>query len=136
MDINLIMEDKSWLFYDDELKDFENLNITTPSIYDLGEYDLLIVLMDVKNITDWSDVEFPSDILYIIEDLSGFSDLSMHYYRNRSQLSDLNSFKNLKAIVAQNVKSNVTSIDYMFYKLENLATLSGLDSGIRAMCTA
>ena len=123
------MEDKSELFYNNDLKDFENLNISTPSIYDLGDYEVLIVLKDGTNITDWEDVGSLSDIVYISEDLSGVCNLSNHYYKKGIRIfSDSNPFKNLKAIVAQNLKSDVTSLDYMFYGLENLTTVSGLDS--------
>ena len=125
------MENESKLFYNNDLKDFENLNMTTPSIYDLGDHEVLIILKDGSNITDWSDVEYLRDILYISEDLSDVSDLSSYYYEKASPAySDFNitPFKKLKAIVAQNVESDVISLDYMFYKLNNITTVSGLDS--------
>lgn len=122
------MENESELFYNSDLNDFENLNMTTPSIYDLGDYDVLIVLEDGSNITDWDDVESLGDVAYISEDLSGVSDLTNYYYQKRSGMSNSNPLKSLKAIVARNVKSEVDSIGSMFYGLENLTTISGLDS--------
>lgn len=125
------MENKSELFYNNDLKDFENLNTTAPSIYDLGEHKVLIVLKDGTNLNSWSDVEYLRDILYISEDLSDVDDLSSYYYEKASSAySDfhISPFRRLKAIVAQNVESDIISIDYMFYKLGNIKTISGLDS--------
>lgn len=126
------MEEKSELFYNNDLKDFEWLNIATPSIYDLGDYEVLIVLKDGTNLTSWDDVEYLRDILYVSEDLSDVDDLSKHYYEKAGQVYSnffhVNPFRKLKAIVAQNAESKVTSLDYMFYKLDNLTTISGLNS--------
>ena len=38
------------------LKEFEELNTTTDSIYDLGDYEVLIILKDGTNLTSWDDV--------------------------------------------------------------------------------
>lgn len=126
------MENESKLLYNNDLKDFENLNITTPSIYNLGEYKVLIILKDGTNLSSWDNVEYLRDILYISEDLSGVDNLSKYYYeknkQNYSNFSHINPFRKLKAIVAQNVESKVTSLDYMFYKLDNITTITGLNS--------
>ena len=125
------MENKSLLFYNNDLKDFEDLNTTTPSIYDLGDYEVLIVLKDGTNLSSWDDVEYLRDILYISEDLSDVGNLSKYYYEktNQNYLNfHINPFRKLKAIVAQNVESDVNFLGYMFYKLDNITTISGLDS--------
>lgn len=79
------------------LEEFEKLNKTCKSIYDLGDLNVLIILKDGTNLTDWSEVENKEDIIYVSEDLSAYGDLSERY-------KDL---KSLKAIGALNV-SNVT----------------------------
>lgn len=53
------------------LKEFEQMNETTESVFDLGEHELLIVLNDGTNLTSWDDVGDFNDVLYIIEDFSG-----------------------------------------------------------------
>lgn len=125
------MGNETGLFYNNALKDFENLNTTTPSIYDLGDHEVLIVLKDGTNLSSWDDVEYLRDILYISEDLSAVCDLSSYYYEKASpSYSDfhISPFRKLKAIVAQNVQSDVISLEYMFYKLGNITTISGLNS--------
>ena len=49
------------------LNDFEHLNTTTQSIYELGDFNVLIILTDGTNLTNWDDVENPEDIAYISE---------------------------------------------------------------------
>ena len=44
------------------LKEFEKLNTTTKSIYDLGNLKVLIILKDGTNLTSWDDVKYKSDI--------------------------------------------------------------------------
>ena len=45
------------------LKEFESLNITTESIFDLGKHNVLIILEDGTNLTDWADVKNKKDII-------------------------------------------------------------------------
>ena len=71
------------------LYDFEHLNTTTESIYELGNFNLLIVLKDGKNLTNWKDVENREDIIFISEDLFGQTQLEARY----------KGLKNLRAIV-------------------------------------
>ena len=52
----------------DYLKEFEQMNETTESVFDLGEHELLIVLNDGTNLTSWDDVDDLNDVLYISED--------------------------------------------------------------------
>ena len=106
------------------LEEFERLNTTTDSIYDLGEYEVLIILKDGTNLTSWADVEwkhsftkYNDDVLYVSEDLSKFSDLSAKY-------SGLNE---LKAIVATGVTNNVSNIFSMFYNCRSLEDISSLN---------
>lgn len=52
----------------DYLNEFEQMNETTESVFDLGEHELLIVLNDGTNLTSWDDVDDFNDVLYISED--------------------------------------------------------------------
>ncbi len=127
-------------FYNDDLKEFEQLNSTCESIYELGDVKVLIVLKDGTNLTDYLDIENPEDVMYLSEDLSGRVNLERYYYLgqvfervygNNSPVfiryTD-NSFKNIKAMVVQGVSNNVTSLNDMFRGLKKLKTISGLDT--------
>ena len=98
------------------LNEFEELNTTTDSIYDLGEYEVLIILKGGTNLTSWDDVEDENDILYISEDLSDCTDLSDKYM----------NLKSLKAIVAMNVTTDVTNMDHMLSGCSSLEDISDL----------
>ncbi len=117
-------------FYNEDLADFENLNTTTKSIYELDGIDCLIILKNGENLTDFSEVKDLADIVYISLDLSQKEDLSNYFFYKKFSFSRYghNQLKNVKAIVALNVKSNVTSLKCMFYDLKSLKTVSGLDS--------
>ena len=62
-------------------KEFEQLNTTTSSIYDLGDLEVLIILKDGTNLTSWMDVEDKNDVLYVSEDLSKKRYLYSRYER-------------------------------------------------------
>lgn len=99
------------------LDDFEKLNETTESIYDLGDFDVLIVLNDGTNLTDWSDVDDRLDVLFASEDLSNVVNLKERY-------ADLN---NLKAAVLSNITSKTHSMEAMFkncFRLEDVRTIN------------
>ncbi|MBQ6219366.1 MAG: BspA family leucine-rich repeat surface protein [Methanosphaera sp.] len=141
-------------YYNDDLISFETLNNSTDSIYDLGEYDVLIILNDGTNVTSWFEIissEIPyEDIIFISEDLSKTDNLKKRYfdeyvsynveyydyYREGENkrpchaevYSCGNRFKNVVAIVCQNLTSDIESIDYMFTCCESLTTISGLDT--------
>ena len=74
----------------DYLKEFEQMNETTESVFDLGEHELLIVLNDGTNLTSWDDVGDFNDVLYISEDFSG-----------QKTFSRCGSCNNVKVIVVQ-----------------------------------
>ena len=99
------------------LNDFEHLNSTTESIYELGDFNVLIILKDGTNLTSWDYVENPEDILYVSEDLFGETVLEGRY-------KDL---INLKAIVTLGVGNIVTTRD-MFSGCESLEEISSLDT--------
>ena len=99
------------------LYDFEHLNTTTESIYELGDFNLLIVLKDGKNLTSWDDVENKEDILFISEDLFGQTSLEARY----------KGMKNLRAIVTFGV-GNVISLKELFSGCESLEEISTLSS--------
>lgn len=127
-------------FYNEDLNDFEELNTTCKSIYDLGEVKVLIILKDGTNLTDYLDIEDPEDVIYISEDLSGRMNLERYYYLGEvfervygddspvfARYAE-NPFRNIMAMVVRNVSNRVSSLDDMFRGLENLRTVSGLDS--------
>ena len=100
-----------------QLREFELLNTTTQSIYELNELKVLIILKDGSNLTDWSFVENKDDIIYISEDLFGITDLTGRY-------EDL---INLKAIVAFGF-GEVHNMERVFKGCESLADISSLKS--------
>lgn len=127
-------------FYNDDLKQFEELNETCKSIYELGDVKVLIILRDGTNLTDYLDIENPKEVIYVSEDLSERTNLERYYYLGqvfeRVYREDLpvfvryteNPFKNIRAMVVRNVSANVTSLNDMFRGLLNLKTISGLES--------
>ena len=70
------------------LYDFEHLNTTTESIYELRDFNVLIILTDGTNLTNWEDVENREDVLFVSEDLFGVTSLEGRY----------KDMKNLKAM--------------------------------------
>ena len=54
-----------------ELREFEMLNTTTQSIYELNEFNVLIILKDGSNLTSWDFVDNMDDVIYVTEDLFG-----------------------------------------------------------------
>ena len=92
----------------DYLKDFEEMNNTTESVFDLGESGLLIILKDGTNLTSWDDIDDFDDVLYISEDLSKQVKSSNSCYcdnaeviiiQNYSRVSQLRPFrKTLKSL--------------------------------------
>lgn len=109
------------------LEEFEKLNVTTDSIYNLGKFKALIILRDGTNLTSWSYVENKSDVLYVSEDLSGRWSLSRLY-------SGLTS---MKAVVITDFPTDVENAEGMFKSCESLVDISGLKdcdvSGVKNM---
>lgn len=99
------------------LNDFEHLNTTTQSIYELGDFNVLIILMDGTNLTSWDYVENREDIQYISEDLFGETSLEGRY----------KDMVNLKAIVTMGV-GNVASTRDMFSGCKSLVEISSLET--------
>ena len=102
------------------LKEFEKLNTTTESIYDLGDFKVLIILKDGTNLTDWKDVENIKDIIFVSENLSDYISLGRY-----------EGFKSLKAIVTPEISDELTRIGGMFTgcsSLVDLSPLSGWDT--------
>ena len=99
-------------------KEFEELNTTTSSIYDLGDLEVLIILKDGTNLTSWSDVEDKNDILYVSEDLSNKTSLSYRYDKCNS----------LESIVVTGVTDKVYSLSFMFERCNSLQYVFGIDS--------
>ena len=99
------------------LEHFEELNVTTDSIYDLEDNEVLIILKDGSNLTSWGDVDNREDILYLSEDLSNCTNLSEKYLYLTS----------LKSIVAFGVTDNVTNMEKMFQGCSSLIELVGFD---------
>ena len=99
------------------LNDFEHLNTTTESIYELGDVNVLIILADGTNLTSWNQVENREDILYISEDLFGETFIEGRY----------RDLANLKAIVTMGVGNIATTKD-MFSGCTSLVEISSLDT--------
>ena len=102
---------------DIHLYDFEHFNSTTTSIYELGEFDVLIILDTGVNLVSWDDVDNKDEVIYISEDLFGKNILDGRY-------KDL---KNLKAIVTIGV-GQVESMKELFSGCESLEEISTLSS--------
>lgn len=98
------------------LKEFDELNTTTYSIFNLEDNNVLIVLKDGTNLTDFNDVDDKDEIIYISEDLSDFTDLTEKY----------KDFKSLRAIVALGLTDKVTAAKGMFYGCRSLVDISTL----------
>ena len=100
------------------LNEFEKLNTTTESIYDLGDFNVLIILKDGTNLTDWNDVKNKEDIIYISEDLTNHSSLKEKY----------KGLKSLKAIVTSDLPDKITELNLMFAGCSSLVDVEGLGS--------
>ncbi len=100
------------------LMEFEELNTTCKSIYDLENLDVLIILNDGSNLTSWDDVENKDEVIYVSEDLSSYTSLKGKYM----------FFESLKAIVACGVTDKVTNMKDMFCGCKALADISSLKS--------
>ena len=98
--------------------EFEELNTTTSSIYDLGDLKVLIILKDGTNLTSWNDVDDKKDVLYVSEDLSGRKYVNQEY-------KDLES---LKSIIVKGISNEVEDLSFMFKNCYSLEYVLGLDS--------
>lgn len=99
-------------------KEFEQLNTTTSSIYDLGDLEVLIILKDGTNLTSWMDVEDKNDILYVSEDLS----------KKRYLYSRYENLESLKAMVVKGVTDKVFTMEFMFLYCSSLEYVFGMDT--------
>lgn len=97
---------------------FEDLNTTTSSIYNLGDLEVLIILKDGTNLTSWADVTDKSDVLYVSEDVSGKNYLSNKY----------SGLESLKSIIIRGVTDYVSSINFMFESCCSLEYVFGMDT--------
>ena len=95
---------------------FEELNTTCESIYDLRYLDVLIILKDGTNLTSWDDVADKSEVLFVSENISRQKDL-------REKYKDLSS---MKAIVTTELSNEVTSLENMFFGCFSLVDISSL----------
>ena len=100
------------------LKEFEKLNTTTDSIYDLGEHYVLIILKDGTNLTSWNNVENKKEIIYISEDLTGRANFLRKY----------KGLSNLKSIVALGVGNKVKNMPNMSGMFEGCTSLADISS--------
>ena len=98
------------------LKEFEDLNNTTESIHDLGDFEVLIILKDGTNLTDWNDVKSKMDIIYVSENLSECSDLSSKY----------SGLMSLKAVVVTEFPTYCMNAESMFHNCKSLVDISCL----------
>lgn len=98
--------------------EFEELNTTTSSIYDLGDLKVLIILKDGTNLTSWNDVDDKKDVLYVSEDLSGRKYVT-HEYTN---------LESLKSIIVKGISKEVEDLSFMFTNCYSLEYVLGFDS--------
>ena len=123
-------------FYNDDLIEFENLNNSCESIYDLGDNQVLIILKDGRNITSWDNISehYFNDIKFISEDFSNCSDLSQRYNDVRGKWGDsdyqtvYNLFDNVSAMIIRNIDDSITDLSAMFLNCSNLKTLAGIET--------
>ena len=99
-------------------KEFEKLNTTTSSIYDLGDLDVLIILKDGTNLTSWSDVKDKSEVLYVSEDLSDRLLLSGNY----------SNLVSLESIIVKGISDKISDLSSMFSNCNSLKYILGLHS--------
>ena len=99
-----------------DLYDFEHLNTTTESIYELREFNVLIILTDGTNLTNWRDVKNREEVLYVSEDLFGETLIEGRY----------KDMVNLKAIVTFGV-GNISSTKDVFSGCESLVEIAALE---------
>lgn len=104
--------------YNDYLEDFEELNTTTKTIYDLEDYDVLIIMNNGCNLTSWNDVPDKSQVLYVSEDLS----------KEDSLMNKYDDLTNVKVIIAQNVTDKVKKLYKMFAYCESLVSVIGMET--------
>ncbi|SDA49131.1 BspA family leucine-rich repeat surface protein [Methanobrevibacter millerae] len=103
---------------DKYFKEFEELNTTTSSIYDLGDLSVLIILKDGTNLTRWSDIEDKKDVLYVSEDLSDRMHVA-HEYAN---------LESLKSAIVKGITHEVKDVSSMFCDCHSLEYVFGFDS--------
>ena len=100
-----------------QLREFELLNTTTESIYELNGLRVLIILYAGSNLTSWREVRDREEIIYISEDLFGEHDLAGRY----------KGFTNLRAVVASGF-GDVHDLSNLFAGCESLVDISSLKS--------
>ena len=101
----------------DYLKEFEEMNHTTESVFDSGFNGVLIILKDGTNLTSWSEVEDSDDILYISAD-----------FRWKENYNEFKTFRNAKAVIIQNYTFPRQSLGSLFSNPPLIFKLSHLDS--------
>ena len=118
--------------YNDDLREFEKLNITTESIYDLGSYDVLIILDNGTNLTDWSEVTDTNRIKFISENLSNADKIVKQKYAYTDKIvgyedyqdpatdywhqKEIHSyeFNQINSIVISGITKSITDLGMMF----------------------
>lgn len=119
--------DETKYFYNDDLREFEELNTTTKNIYELGKYDVLVILENGKNITKHDFLKYGHEIKYISIDLSKYPYLSSLNSINSKNTIIKNKIK-VEAIVALNLPADEEDVSNLFESNFNLKTISGLDT--------
>ena len=98
------------------LKEFESLNRTTESIFELESHNVLLILKDGTNLTSWKDVKNKEDIIYVSENLA----------RKRNLKEKYAGLKSLKGIVTPKTNKKITNIESIFDSCESLVEISCL----------
>ena len=101
-------------------QEFNEMNTTTSSIYDLEGHEVIIILKDGTNLTNWDDVTDKSEVIYIIEDISKYTDLRWKY-------EHFESLKSIKTLGSTNQLTNISLLFKGCYSLVDISSLVNWD---------
>ena len=121
---------------DKYFREFEELNTTTSSIYDLGDLDILIILKDGTNLTSLSHVKNKDDIIYLSERITNEKFLNNRYY-NFTSLKSAIIHGNVSDIISMHCTfQNCHSLECAYFVgMENTSKLSNMSAAFMG-CTS
>lgn len=104
----------------DYLKEFEEMNVTFDSVFDLGKSGLLVILEDGTNLTSWDDVDDYSEVIYISEDLSCNNWISSYFHCKNSRVIVLKNYTTPSQFLG-------FGLEISFFKMQHLRALYAID---------
>mgnify|MGYP002522282952 CR=1 FL=1 len=121
---------------DKYFREFEELNTTTTRIYDLGDFDILIILKDGTNLTSLSQVKNKDDIIYLSERITNEKFLNNRYY-NFTSLKSAIIHGNVSDIISMHCTfQNCHSLECAYFVgMENTSKLSNMSAAFMG-CTS